>query len=179
VLATIDLSNSSDLTAVLLALVPMALGGGITAWLSIFVESEKEVRQRTKQIKRDLVERLSVKHAHLLIHSRNYDEDLRGTLRGDGKNETDFVGEYAELVFSGFEKLQQLRARTLTVRLSYWVLYSTIALGVILCLCVSLIGAPKELVLWYIVGGVLVELAVVFVMRRASESLEEYEGLRH
>jgi len=157
----------------------MVLGGGITAWLSIFVESEKEVRQRIKQIKLDLVERLSVKHAHLLIHSRNYDESLRGTLRGDGKNETDFVGEYAELVFSGFEDLQQLRTRALAVKLAYWILYLTIALGAILCLCVPFFGAPKELVVWYIIGGVPVEFAVVFVMRRVSEGLEEYEGLRH
>ena len=174
VIAVIDLSNPSAITAGVAAVIPVALGG-VTVWLKIFIEPLKDFRARIDLKKKDLLERVAMQHATLLNHCRNIDEDA--LLRGDGYNEPDLVGDYTDRVFNLFAIFHRLEVLKLGVRLAYWLLYTLIVLGVLALLVNLVFDEGRAFVLWYAVGAVLLELVVIGAVFAASQRLEQYEDI--
>ena len=173
----IDLSNPSAIAAGVTAVISVLLGGAVTSRLAIFLVSQKEFRSRIEQKRAEVMERLAVQHASLLNYSRTYDENLRGTFRGDGRNEPDLVGEYMGNLFKGFVTFNRLDLLKLRVRWAYWLLFIIIALGVVAFLTVLVFEEARAVVFWYSAAAVLLELGDIGVLFVASQKLEQYEDV--
>jgi len=119
VIAIINLSDPSALTAGIAAVIPVVFGS-VTTWLKIFIDPQKDFRARIDLKKKDLLERVAMDHAVLLNHCRAIDEDT--LLRGDGYNEPDLVGNYTRRVFKLFAILHRLETLKLVVKVAYWLL---------------------------------------------------------
>ena len=171
-LAAIDLSNPSNVMAAVAVVMPVLLGG-VTTWLNIFIDPQREFRSRIDQKRAELIEGVAVQHAFLLNQCRNYDNDLRG----DGRNEPDLVGEYTGRLFKLFVIFHRLELLKLVVRCAYWALFALIALGVLGFLCNLLFDETRQVVLWYGVVAVLIELSVIGVVFATSQKLEQYEDV--
>jgi len=174
VIAIINLSDPSALTAGIAAVIPVVFGS-VTTWLKIFIDPQKDFRARIDLKKKDLLERVAMDHAVLLNHCRAIDEDT--LLRGDGYNEPDLVGNYTRRVFKLFAILHRLETLKLVVKVAYWLLYTFIGFGLVAFLANLVLDEGRAVVFWYGVGAVLLELALVGAVFAASQRLDQYEEI--
>lgn len=174
VIAVIDLSNLSAMTAGVAAVIPIILGG-VTTWLKIFIDPQKDFRSRIDLKKKDLLERVALQHLALLNHCLSIDDDT--LLRGDGYNEPDLVGDYAGRVFKLFTIFHRLELLKLVVKVAYWLLFMLIGFGVVALLVNLVFDETRAIVFWYSVGAVLLELGVIGAVFAASQRLDQYEDI--
>ena len=169
-----NLANPSALASAIAALIPVVLGA-VTTYLSIFIESEREFRQRIGLRRSSLTEKLATLHAALLNHARKIDDN--SLLRGDGRIEPDLVGDYVAEMFRLFTIFHRLEVLKLFVRLGYLTLFCTIAGGIGAAVLSALAEPTRVYVLWYGIAAVTVQVVVILAVYLASCKLGQYEDV--
>jgi hypothetical protein len=160
--------------AILAAVVPILLGG-ITTYFKLFISSKEDFRQRTRLKRSVLCERMATRLAVLCQHIRSLGPD--DCLRGDGREESDLVGEYTEENFRVFRVYRRLDILDGVVKYAHFALYITIVLGLGGALLAWL---SPESRCWVIVAALALiglQVLTVLLVQMACWKLDDYEDV--
>ena len=157
---------------ILFPLVPILIGAG-TAYFNIFIDSQREFRERISLKRQILTEQLATKLATLLNHLRNITDDQ--VLRGDGREEADLVGDYSQELIRSFRIFHRMDLILFWVRFSYMALFVTTAIGLLGFLFSIFIPELRLAISYGVVVVVVLQILTVSFIFLAAQRLETYE----
>ena len=168
-------ADSETLLSIVTAVVSVVLGG-VATHFKLFLPSKDNFRNRTRLKKTALTEKMAGHLTVLLQRVRSLSE-LDDPLRGDGREDPDLVGDYSTESFRTFAIYHRLEVLDRTIRRSYFLLYLSIALGIIDALLAWLVPTTRGWVIGTALGLIGIQMITVFVAQLACWKLEEYEDI--
>jgi len=162
------------ITAVVVAVIPIALGG-VTTYFKIFITPKDDFRNRTTLKRIGMREKVASRLTALLQHVRSLASD--DVLRGDGREDADLVAEYIDETFRAFTIYSRLSILDSILKYAYTLLYVTIVGGLAGALLAWLVPPTRASVLWASIGIIAVQVITVLCVLLASLKLDEYEDV--
>jgi hypothetical protein len=167
-----DITNGINWIPVVTAILPIAVGGGLVKCLKDWTYSEKEMKEKVKQAKSTITEKMAQKHVDLL------DAQTAGKpLRGSPPQTTDYVGNYSTEVTRCFGLLLSVEVVKVETVTAYWALMISMLAGVLI-LILGILAASLN---WggfcfYLIATavllVLLQCAIVIRLRSLTRNLD-------
>lgn len=164
----------ADWGQILFPLLPVILGAASTHF-KIFIDSQKDFRERVSLKKAALIEQLAMSLASLLRHSRSITADQ--LLRGDGREEPDLVGDYMQELFRVYGVVYRLELLLSWVRYGYLVLFITTCAGFVGFILAVILPELRTYTSAATIIFVTVQLLSIWAVFRWSHQLESYEAV--
>ncbi|MBE3037699.1 MAG: hypothetical protein IMZ62_02640 [Chloroflexi bacterium] len=174
VLAETATANADGWGAILAAVVPILLGG-VTTHFHLFIPAKGDFRRRTRLKRNVLCEKVATRLVALCQHLRCLPAD--DSLRGDGREEPDLVGEYCGESFRVFAVYRRLDILDSIIKYASVALYSSVVLGIAGALLAWLLPSARWWVLIVSVMLIGAQVLTVFVVQMACWKLDDYEDV--
>ena len=170
-------STTGDIVELLPSIVPLLpiLLGAATTQFGIFIETQQSFRDRISLKREALTEQPAGRLTALCNHSRSITVDQ--VLRGYGREEPDFVGDYVRDTLRVYSVVNRLELLIIWVRIGYSTLFATTAGGLFAFLVVWFCAEWHDWIAIFSVALVFVQIAVISMVRTASHRLEGYEAI--
>ncbi len=164
--------------AIVSALLPVLVGGGLTQRLSPFLEAREKFRKRVDVLQASLRERLAGMHTDLLnrVVAVALTDDV---LRGDDLNQPDLVGRHTRETFRLFKIFHRLEVALRVIGVVDAFLFGSAIVGVVLLLLSVLVPQGASVIVIVALSVLLLQITAAILAYAASRRIDGYEDTTH